>query len=133
MLSILSVIPVIGPIVQSVVDLFAKKADVDLQKTLDANKTTLEKQKDLTKTDVAVIQARMQLALATHEDLGTRIIKDMVMYGVAVWMLIYFFWLSFKGLLPEYYWEVGTPPETMQYIPYAMIAYLFVTAYRGKP
>lgn len=133
MLSILSVIPVIGPIVQGVVDLFKQRADVDLQKTLDANKTALGKSTDANKTDVAVLQTRLALALATKDDLGPKLMKDIIMYPVAVWTLLYYYSLTFKGLIPDHVWEIGVPPESMQYIPYAVIAYLFVTAYRGRP
>jgi hypothetical protein len=129
MLSILSVIPIVGPIVQGVIDLFKQRADVDLQKTLDANKTALGKQTDANKTDVAVLQTRLALALATKDDLGVKLMRDLIMYPVAVWNLMYFYHLTF----PNYSLAVNTPPESMQYIPYAIIAYLFVTAYRGKP
>lgn len=132
MLSFLSVIPVIGPIVQGVIDLFKQKADVDLQKTLDANKTALARSTDANKTDVAVLQTRLALALATQGDLGTKLIKDLIMYGPAVWITIYFYNLSFRGLIPAYTWEVGTPEANMQFIPLAIISYLFVTAWRGK-
>lgn len=133
MLSILSVIPVIGPIVQGVVDLFKQRADIDLQKTLDANKTALGKQTDTNKTDVAVLQTRLALALATKDDLGVKLMRDLIMYPVAVWSMMYFYVLTFKGLIPDHVWNVDPPVEGMQYIPYAIIAYLFVTAYRGKP
>lgn len=131
MLSILSVIPVIGPIIQGVVDLFAKKMDVDLQKQVDANKTALGKQQDISKTDLGVIQTRALVAIAFKDDLGVRLIRDLVMFPVSVWTGFYFFYLTFKNNLPPS-WEVGLPPDNMQYIPYAMIAFLFVTAYRGK-
>lgn len=132
MFSLLSVIPIIGPIIQGVVDVFNKKADVDLQKTLDANKTALGKQTDNNKTDVAVLQTRLALALATKDDLGPKLMRDMMMYPVAVWSLLYFYNLTFKGLIPDHVWEVGVPPESMQYLPYAVVAYLFVTAWKGK-
>lgn len=133
MLSILSVIPILGPIFQGVVDIFNKKADVDLQKTLDANKTVLEKQKDSNATDVAVLQTRLALALATKEDLGAKLIKDVIMYPVAVWIMLYFFMLSFGKLIPDHVWLVQEPGQYMQFIPLSVVAYLFVTAYRGKP
>lgn len=132
MLGILSVIPVIGPIVQGVIDLFKQRADVDLQKVLDANKTALAKSTDENKTDVAVMQTRLALALATKEDLGPKLMKDVIMYGPAVWILVYFYNLAFRNLIPDWTWTVNAPDAYMQFIPLAIIGYLFVTAYKGK-
>ncbi len=132
MLSILSVIPVIGPIIQGVVDLFKQRADIDLQKTLDANRTALGKSTDENRTDVAVLQTRLALALATKDDLGPKLIKDVIMYGPAVWILVYFYNLAFRGLIPDWTWTVSAPEANMQFIPLAIIGYLFVTAYKGK-
>jgi hypothetical protein len=128
MFSFLSVIPVVGPIIQGVVDLFKQRADVDLQKTLSANTTALEKSKDLNKTDVAIIMARMQIALAHKDDLGARLVRDLIMFPVGVHTCLYYFNLCF----PMYAWGVKEPTAAMQYIPYAVIAWLFVTSYRGN-
>lgn len=128
MLSILSVIPIVGPIIQGIVDVFNKRSDVDLQKTLSANTTALEKSKDLNKTDVAIIQARTQIALAHQNDLGARLVRDLIMFPVGMHTCIYYWGLSF----PMYSWGVQEPAKAMQYIPYAVIAWLFVTSYRGS-
>lgn len=128
MLSILSVVPIVGPIIQGVVDLFKQKADIDLQKTLSANMTSLEKQKDISKTDLAIIQARTQIALAHKDDLGARLVRDLIMFPVGVHTCLYYYWLTF----PMYAWEIKEPAQAMQYIPYAVIAWLFVTSYRGS-
>lgn len=133
MLSFLSILPIVGPIIQGVVDVFNKKADVDLQKTVDINKTALGKQVDTNKTDVAIIQTRAGIVLALKDDLGIKLMRDVIMYPVAVWTLLYYYCLTFKGLIPDHVWDVGVPPESMQYIPYAVIAYIFATAYRGRP
>lgn len=132
MLSILSVLPIVGPIIQGVVDIFNKKADVDLQKTVDANKTSLGKQVDANKTDVSIIQTRAGILLAYKDDLGLKLMRDVIIYPVAVWNLLFYYNLTFKGLIPDHVWDVGTPPDAMQYIPYAVIAYLFATAYKGR-
>lgn len=128
MFSFLSVIPIVGPIIQGVVDLFKQKADVDLQKTLSANMTALEKSKDINKTDLAIIQARTQIALAHKDDLGARLVRDLIMFPVGVHTCLYYFNISF----PMYAWGVREPAQAMQYIPYAVIAWLFVTSYRGS-
>lgn len=127
MFSLLSVLPVIGPIIQGVVDVFNKRSDVDLQKTLSANQTALGKQIDTNKTDVAVIQERGAIVLAFKDDLGVRLLRDLVMFFPSAWMAWYF-----ANLIYPFAGTVATPPETMQYIPYAIIAFLFATNFRGK-
>lgn len=128
MLSFLSFIPILGPIFQSLVDGWSKHEDVTLKKQVDVNKTALGKQQDENKTDVAVIQSRAQVAIAFKDDPGVRLIRDLAMFPIVTWTGAYFYTLTF----PHGNWVVDTPPETMQYIPYAVIAFLFATAYRGK-
>lgn len=128
MLSLLSVLPIIGPIIQGIVDAYSKHEDVQLQKQIDVNKTSLAKQQDISKTDLGVIQARASVAIAFKDDPGSRIIRDLIMFPVGVHTLLYYWCLTF----PMYSWGAVTPPEAMQYIPYAVIAFLFVTAYRGS-
>lgn len=128
MLFFLSFLPIIGPIFQSLVDGWSKHEDVTLKKQQDVNKTSVDKQVDANKTDVAVIQSRAQVAIAFKDDPGVRLIRDLVMFPIAVWTGGYFYTLTF----PHGNWVVNQPPEAMQYIPYAVIAFLFATAYRGK-
>lgn len=126
MFSFLSVIPILGPIIQGVVDVFNKQADISLQRQVDTNKTALGRQQDENKTDVAIIQTRAQVALGFKDDLGVRLIRDVTMFTPAVWTGCYFYNLIYPT------WTVGIPPDSMQYIPYAIIAFLFATAWRGK-
>lgn len=128
MLSFLSFIPILGPIFQSLADAWGKHEDITLQKQVDVNKTALGKQQDENKTDVAVIQSRAQVAIAFKDDPGVRLIRDLVMFPIAVWSGAYFYTLT----VPMYSWHIDTPPTAMQYIPYAVIAFLFATAYRGR-
>lgn len=128
MLSFLSFLPILGPIFQSLADAWGKHEDITLQKQVDVNRTALGKQQDENKTDVAIIQSRAQVAIAFKDDPGVRLIRDLVMFPIAVWTSAYFYTLT----VPQYAWHVETPPTAMQYIPYAVIAFLFATAYRGK-
>lgn len=127
MLSFLSVIPILGPIIQGVVDVFNKRADISFQKQADTNKTELGKIKSKNETDVEVIKTRATVAIAFRDDLGLKLLRDVMIYPVAVWNLLYYWCLSF----PQWAWEIKTPPEAMQYLPYAVVAFLFVNAFRG--
>lgn len=126
---LLTLLPIIGPIIQGIVDAFGKHEDVTLQRQVDTNKTALGKQQDANKTDVSVIQTRAQVAIAFKDDIGSRLIRDLIMFPVGVHTILYYWCLTF----PMYSFGVQEPVASMQYIPYAVIAFLFVTAYRGKP
>lgn len=126
MLSFLSIIPILGPIFQALAGAWEKHEDVTLKKQEDVNKTALGKQQDTNKTDVAVIQTRAQVAIAFKDDLGVRLMRDIVMFFPSVWTGCYFYNLIYPT------WNVGIPPTSMQYIPYAIIAFLFATNYRGN-
>lgn len=128
MLGFLSFLPIIGTIFQSLADGWSKHEDVTLKKQQDVNKTAVDKQVDKNKTDVAVIQTRAQVAIAFKDDPGVRLIRDLIMFPVGVWTACYYYTITF----PSYSWTVNTPPSAMQYIPYAVIAFLFATAYRGS-
>ncbi len=125
---LLSVIPIFGPIIQGVVDIFNKQADTSLAKQVDVNKTALGKLQSDNQTDLGVIQARTAVVVAFKDDLGVRLIRDLVMFPVSAWTACYYYTITF----PDYSWHVTTPPDAMQYIPYAVIAFLFATAYRGR-
>lgn len=127
---LLTLLPIIGPIIQGIVDAFSKHEDVTLQRQIDTNKTALGKQQDENKTDLAVIQTRAQVAIAFKDDIGSRLIRDLIMFPVGVWTCLYFFYLTFHNLIQM--WKIDEAAQNMQYIPYAVIAFLFVTAYRGK-
>lgn len=125
---LLSVIPIFGPIIEGIVSIFNKQADTSLAKQVDTNKTALGKQQSTDQTDVSIIQARSNVVIAFKDDLGVRLIRDLVMFPVSAWTACYYYTITF----PDYAWKVSTPPDAMQYIPYAVIAFLFATAYRGR-
>lgn len=125
---LLSVIPIFGPIIEGVVSIFNKQADTSLAKQVDTNKTALGKLQSDNQTDAQIIQSRANVVIAFKDDLGVRLIRDCVMFPVSAWTAAYYYHLIF----PDYSWNVAVPPDAMQYIPYAIIAFLFATAYRGR-
>lgn len=128
MLAALSWIPLIGPIFQTLADAWKSHEDTQLKKQVDTNKTAVDILETNNQTDLAVIQSRANVVVAFKDDLGVRLIRDIVMLPIGIWTGAYFYILTF----PHGTWTVDTPPQAMQYIPYAVIAFLFATAYRGK-
>jgi|SRR5882724_8604788 len=121
----LSWLPIVGPIIEGLLNtvssIYNKKQD-----------TVLARQQDDNKTDVAVIQTRAQVAIAFKDDLGVRLVRDFIMFPVGVWTALKAYYLCIHGYAPEYTWEIMNWPSELMYIPYAVVAFLFVTAWKGR-
>lgn len=136
MLSFLSAIPLIGrffDLIQSgmsfVKDVFVKKIDADVEKYKVKGSIDIK----AIEADTAIIQARADLAKAMKDDPGTQVARFWVMVPASVYFGIYFYYLAFKNLLPGIFvWEPLPLPPSMEYVVYAIMGYLFVTAWRGR-
>ena len=103
----LSWLPLIGPVVDGIVSIFTKMQDSKLQ--------TLQ-----TET-----QASVQIIEATKDDIGLRIMRDAVCLPVVVWTAL-IGWDTIIALrYPQWMFHVSNFPETVEYIPYAVLVFLF--------
>lgn len=118
-------IPIVGPIIQGIVDIVKGQQDTTVKRYQEDTKR-LGKETD---ADVSVIQTRAAFGIATNS-IGTTLMRDIVMYPVAVHTLL-IYWDAIFASHPAFVFGVKTAPQELMYIPYAVIAYLFVTAYRG--
>lgn len=119
-------LPIIGPIIQGIVDVVKGRQDVSIKTYQEDTK----RQGKETDADVAVINSRAQVAIQQNS-LGNQLMRDVVMFPVAVHTLMSY-WDAIFVKHTAYVFGVAQVPENLQYIPYAVIAYLFVTAYRGR-
>lgn len=116
MLSILTGwIPVIGPIINGVVSVWAKKQDTDLAKL----KVTTEADVENAKTSANIIEA-------TKDDIGIRIARDIVIWPICIWTAL----LSYDTIIAEssfrdYMFHVASFNQTSApYLPYAVLMFL---------
>lgn len=136
MLSILSAIPVIGKLFSLietgmglVKDVFVKKIDADVEKYRVKGTIDVEAMK----TDTAIIQARTNLAIALKDDPGTKVARFWVLVPASIYFGVSFYYYTFANLLPSVFiWEPKVLPPSFDYLVYAIIGYLFVTAWRGR-
>jgi hypothetical protein len=108
---------IISPITATITAIATKKADTKVEEG---------------KQDVAVIQSRNALLSVIHGDpaIATGFYLFIVPSGVHYALVI---WDScFRNLWPDWTWRVLEIPGNMQYIPYAVVAFLFGLAWRGK-
>jgi hypothetical protein len=120
-------IPIIGSILQLIIGpvtaWLGKKEDT---KVVEIQTTGATKQAQIA-SETAELQTRAQVAIAMKDDPGSRVNRDLIMFPVSGWVCVKAWFLIFHGLIPQYTWEVLDWSKEMQYIPYAVIAYLFVT------
>jgi len=133
MLGLLSLIPqglnILGTGVTGIFSWLNKKQDVDLEKYREDGKVNV-KQID---ADVSVIQARTALALALKDDATSKWGRRLFIYPTGAWYSLVV-WRSIvqeHSWLHEYSWVVKALPNNLDYIPYAVVAFLLVTAFRG--
>lgn len=125
----LSAIPVIGKIADAIASYFNKKQEVDLEKYRVKGNIDIKS----IEADVAIIQARAKLAEAMKDDPATKVARIWVLVPASVYFGVSFYYLTFKNLLPPVLiWQPLALPSELNYLVYAIIGYLFVTAWRGR-
>lgn len=80
--------------------------------------------------DVQVIQARAAVAIAFKDDIGSRLARDLIMFPVSIWVFFTLWDSIFRNVIPHWTFRTLALPTNMEYIPYAVIAFLFVTAFK---
>lgn len=80
--------------------------------------------------DTEIIRARTELAIAMKDDPTTRWGRRLFIYPTGAWYCAIILYCIFHQLLPEHTWVILALPTNLEFIPYAIIAYLFVTAWK---
>ncbi len=122
-------IPIIGPFIQGAVNAFGKWQDAKVQLAqISANKDVA-----FGGQDVQIIQARAALAIAFKDDVGVKFARDAILNWYAVYIGLIFYDSCFRNLLPDYMtWRVLAIPQSLEYLCTGIVAFLFVSAWRGK-
>lgn len=106
-------IPIIGPIIQGIVSIFNKRADVDLGKRKSDNERAVEE----TKASTRIIEA-------TNDNIGINISRDIIIFPVAVWTAIISWDTVVAIRFPEWMFHVEKYPDSVAYLPLAVITFL---------
>lgn len=120
-------LPIIGPILEAILkpiaDIFIKTQDTAQVKIQTEGKV----KEAAIASQTAELQTRTQLAIAMKDDIGSRLGRDLIMFPVSMWVALKIWFLCIHNLSPDLAWEILDIPDNIQYIPYAVVAYLFVT------
>src|SRR6266478_6340218 len=113
MLSILTWIPILGPIIEGVFGWLNKRQDNALE-LVKAGRTA-----DLEESKIAA-----NIIETTKDDIGIRLARDIIIFPVAVWTAL-IGWDTINALrFPGVMFHVDKYPESVAYLPYAVITFL---------
>ena len=123
-----SLLGIIDGAIKLATGIFTKKMDVDLEKYKVKGQVDVE----ALRQDTEIIKARAELAQATKDDNTTKWGKRLFVYPVGVWfaLVVYVSCFMHHPWFKDYVWEIAALPKNLDYITYAIIAYLFVTAWK---
>lgn len=122
-------LPIIGPFIQAALNAYTKSQDTKIALTqIAATRDT-----EFGAQDVQIIQARSGLAIALKDDIGVKFARDLILNWYAVYISLIFYDSCFRNLLPDFMtWRVLALPASLEYLCAAIVALLFVSAWRGK-
>ena len=109
----LAFLPIIGPIIQGVSSIFSKWQDTKL------GELTVQRQQD---TEEAKVSA--QIIHDTQDDIGLRLMRDGVCFFPVLWTALIGWDTIVAMRYPELQFHVANYPESVQYIPYAVMVFL---------
>lgn len=118
-------LPIVGKVVGKAFDAFTSYTN----KKMD---TELEKVRVNGQVDVSVIEARAKLAAELKEDPTIKWGRRLLIYPTGVWYAL-ITWRSIameNPTLEPYSWVIKSLPPSLDYIPYAVVAFCLVTAWR---
>lgn len=128
MLKILSLANLLPNIISGVFGYLNKKEDSSLEKYRVDGVVNVEAMRQ----DTAIIQARAELAKAMKDDPSTKIGRWLIIIPTGLWYSAIIVYCIFHNAFPEYTWQILALPPNLNYIPYAVVAYLLVTAWSGS-
>lgn len=122
-------IPLIGPFLQAGVNAFNHYQDTSVQKS----KIAADQNVALGSQDVQIIQARASVAITFASDVGVKFARDIILNWYAIYISLIFYDSCFRNLLPSWMtWRILAVPSSLEYLCAGIVAFLFVSAWRGK-
>lgn len=109
----LSWIPLLGPIIQGVASIFNGFTNMKVVQLQTAAQTT-----------IAETNASAQIIQSTKDDIGLRIMRDMVCFPVVIWSMIIGWDSIMVRHYPQYIFIVEKYPDSVAYLPYAVLIFL---------
>lgn len=113
MLSALTWIPLLGPIIEGLFGFLSKRSD-----------NALEKYKVGTEADVEDAKTSARIIETTQDDIGIRLMRDAVCFPVVIWSMLIGWDTIIAKKWPLLMWHVEKYPDSVAYLPYAVLVFL---------
>jgi hypothetical protein len=111
----LAFLPIIGPIIQGIVSIFTKSMDTKVA-VLKTERTG----------DLGEAQVSEQIIHDTQDDIGLRLMRDLLIFPVIVWVdLLVWDTIIAESAYNGWMWHVASFEKTgAPYLPYAVVVFL---------
>jgi len=109
----LAFLPILGPIIQGITSIFTKAMD-----------TKVEVLKTTRGADVQEAQVSAQIIHDTQDDIGLRLMRDMLCFPTVAWATLIGWDTIVAFRYPNLMFHVPTYPESVSYLPYAVVVFL---------
>jgi hypothetical protein len=106
-------IPLLGPIFSGISSIFGFLSNTEIAKVQAQTQTT-----------IAETQASVSIIQATEDDIGIRIMRDMVCLPVVVWSMLIGWDTIIADRWPDWMFHVEKYPDSVSYLPYAVLIFL---------
>jgi hypothetical protein len=109
----LAFLPIIGPIIQGIVSIFTKSMDT---------KVAVLKTERGTQVEEAKVSA--QIIATTQDDIGLRLMRDLLCFPTVLWATLIGWDTIVAMRYPDLMFHVPPYPESVAYLPYAVVVFL---------
>jgi hypothetical protein len=110
----LSWIPLLGPIIQGFISIWTKSQD-----------NAIIRYKTDAVRDVEEAKISANIISATQDDIALKIMRDAIVLPVAAWSFLIGYDTIVSYRWPEWMFHVNPYPETVEYLPYMVLVFLF--------
>src|SRR5690349_17676159 len=110
----LSWIPVLGPIISGITNVFSKYFD-----------TKAVMYKTNGEVDIAAIQASTTLTANAQDRIAFRLAQDIILFPLCVWVSLVTWDNIVLHVRPDWVWTVERFPPGLEWLPYVAFGYLF--------
>lgn len=114
-------IPIIGPIIDGIVTIFTKKFDLDAVKYKTDGEVDIEK-----------VKAQTHIVEAFKDQIDIRFARDILIYPPIIWTGLIVYAKIIERHYPEWVWAVNPLPESIAWLPYAVMVFLLGNAWINK-
>lgn len=119
------------PLVGKLTDAFTNYTNKKMDSAVEKYKVDGTVDVEAMRQDTEIIKARTNLAIEMKGDPASKLGRYFFIFPTGIWFSL----ITYRSIMQdspwaEYSWVIKAYPGNLEYIPYAVIAYLFVTSFK---